>query len=110
VILPGAHCVTSWADAGQMAGRFVCMVHTHEAPCPRDGEPASPAVVHTDAIPSRNRARAAWLLRTHGQRTLVIHVGDSLSGDHSLDVNGVDCECRPEVIWGKPCHSERGDA
>ncbi len=108
--LPGAHCVISYADAGQMAGRMVCMVHTHEAPCPRNGEAASASVIHTDAIPSRNRARAHWLLRTHGQRTLVIHVGNSLDDSHSLDVNDVDCPCGPEVIWANPCHSEEGDA
>lgn len=108
--LPGAHCVTSLANGGEMAGRIVCMVHTHEAPCPRGGEAASVSVIHTDAHPSRDRAVTAWRLRTHGQRTLVIHVGEFLDESHSLDVDSVDCPCRPEVIWAKPCHSEGGDA
>jgi hypothetical protein len=99
VSLPGAHCVTSMANAGEMAGRIVCMVHTHEAPCPRDGEPATASVVHTDTIPTREKAITAWRLRTGGQRTLVIHVGEFLSDGHALGVNDVDCPCGPEVIW-----------
>lgn len=107
--LPPAHCVLSLANAGDVAGEIVCMVHTHVAPCPRNGEPASPSVIHTAPVPSRDRAVTAWELRTHRQRTLVIHVGE-LDESHDIGVNAVDCPCRPEVIWGRPCNGEKGAA
>lgn len=95
--LPGAHCVVSPVNDGELA----CMVHTAMAPCMHDGEPANPGVIHSDAIPSRNRAIAVWQLRTHRQRTLVLHVGDSVDGSHDLGVNAVDCACGPEVLWAQ---------
>lgn len=103
--LPPAHCVISAVNGFDLA----CMVHTHYAPCPRDGEPANPGVMHTDAVPFRDAAVFMWKLRTHGQRTLVIHVGDIRDG-HKIGVNDVDCKCHPEVIWALPCNAEEGAA
>lgn len=108
--LPGAHCVLSFANGGQVAGEVVCMVHTHVAPCPRDGEAANPGAIHTDGIPSRDAAVAAWRLRTHGQRTLVVHVGDLTDETHSIDVNDVNCWCGPEVIWAVQFEPQEGAA
>jgi hypothetical protein len=96
VSLPPAHCVISLANGTDPA----CMVHTHYAPCPRDGEPANPGVMHTDMTPSRAEAIEHWRRRTHGQRTLVIHVG-RLGEEHDIGVNAVDCWCGPEVIWAQ---------
>lgn len=101
--LPAAHCVISRVNDGEPA----CMVHTHYAPCPRDGEPANPGVVHTDDIPSRDEAIAHWYRRTHGQRTLVVHVG-RLGDDHDTGVNAVDCACGPEVIWARQFEAKKG--
>jgi len=96
VSLPPAHCVISIINGADPA----CMVHTHYAPCPRDGEPASASVVHTDTVPTRETAVAAWRLRTGGQRTLVVHAG-RLGEDHRLGLDDVDCPCGPEVIWAE---------
>lgn len=94
--MPGAHCVISLINGTDPA----CMVHTHYAPCPRDGEPASPGVVHTDPHPTRDEAVAHWRARTAGQRTLVIHTG-RLGDDHRIGENDVDCPCGPDVIWAR---------
>lgn len=104
--LPPAHCVLSAVNDGEVA----CMVHTHYAPCPRNGEPANPGVVHTHALPSREEAIEHWRRRTHGQRTVVIHVGEMAAGSHDIGVDAVDCPCGPEVIWARQLEAEKGAA
>jgi hypothetical protein len=104
VSLPGAHCVISIINGADPA----CMVHTHYAPCPRDGEPANPGAVHTDQVPTREKAVAMWRLRTHEQRTLVVHVG-RFGDEHRTGPDDVDCPCGPEVIWARQL-AERGGA
>lgn len=95
--LPPARCVISIVNGADPA----CMVHTHYAPCPRNGEPASASVVHSYPHPSREAAIGCWRLRTLGQRTLVLHVGDMTDGSHRIGVDDVDCPCGPEVIWAE---------
>lgn len=95
-----AHCVISAVfdtDADQMVP--ACVVHCADAPCPRDGELASTVPLHSHDLPSRREAVRFWRLRTHGQRTLVLHHG-SLGGerDHSVGADDMTCWCQPEVL------------
>lgn len=95
-----AHCVISAVfdtDADSMMP--ACVVHAAEAPCPRNGEPASPAPLHTDDAPGRDKAVRFWELRTHRQRLLVLHHG-SLGDDrkHATEVDDTTCWCEPELL------------
>jgi hypothetical protein len=93
-----------------MAGETVCMVHTHVAPCPRDGQPASATVLHTHVEPSRDSVLRMWRVRTACQRTLVIHSGDFTDGSHRIGPDDVDCSCRPEVLWAVQLEPQKGVA
>lgn len=96
-VTTAAHCVislvTDTGDAGWPLNP-ACVVHTHWAPCPHDGAPASPAVLHTEHTPT---AEGLWWDRTHGQRPLVMH-HDLACGDHALGVADVTCWCQPVVL------------
>lgn len=97
-VLPGAHCVITTANIAE----DVCTVHTAYAPCPHDSEPASTAVIHADAYPSRDAVLAYWRQITDEQRTLVIHAGDLAGGrGHDIGENDVTCWCRPEVLFAR---------
>jgi hypothetical protein len=104
-VLPGAHCVITLVDGRDAA----CTVHTHYAPCPHDGKPASTSVMHSTAVPSRESVLAYWREVTDEQRTLVIHCG-SWDGDreHAIDVCDVDCWCGPEVVFARRYRPEVG--
>lgn len=75
-----------------------CMIHTTWAPCPHNGEPAATTAIETVDDPrrgGRDKALAAWALRTRQQRPLVLHHGfwsDTPTHD------GIDCWCGPEVF------------
>lgn len=92
-----AHCVISeiW-DTETDTMVTACMVHCHYAPCVRDGEPAATEPLHGDDTGPRDEVLTAWMLRTAGQRPLVIHRG-RLPGDHDTDAAG-SCPCGPELI------------
>jgi hypothetical protein len=96
-----AHCVISAVydtDAEQMMP--ACMVHTYAStPCPHDGKPASTVPLHSHDRPSRAEAVRFWKLRTHRQRTLVLHHG-SMGGDrdHAVGATDFTCWCEPEVL------------
>jgi hypothetical protein len=93
-----AHCVES-TILDTDGDRFVsaCVVHTHHAPCPRDGEPANPAPLH---VWSERRAGSVreWAIRTDRQRPLIIHNGSPADAtEHQID-GTAECWCGPEVI------------
>lgn len=75
-----------------------CAVHTHMAPCPRDGQPASSAAMHSDLEPGRERVLADWWHKTRGQRPIVLHQGSWLD-DHEMSAA---CRCDPEVVLASP--------
>jgi hypothetical protein len=104
-----AHCVISRVrDANDPTGRLLealmggpmtaCVVHAHHHPCPRDGQPADPAPLHTDDRHGRVPAVALWATRTDRQRPLVIHQGNLGSTAPAHETDGVLCWCRPEVL------------
>jgi len=93
-----ARCVLSTILDTDNDDRLVvaCVVHTHYAPCPRDGEPANPLAIHADeASPGRAQAIGWWRRTTAGQRPLVIHRGDMTDGTHEIVE---DCRCAPEIL------------
>lgn len=95
-----AHCVVSNLIDTDLDGDAVvlaCMVHITHAPCPHDGEPASPSPLHGDAHPSREEVIALWAARTNRQRPLHIHRGDLADGSHLVETEGV-CQCGPEIL------------
>ena len=101
-----AHCVISAildTDAGD-ALVPACVVHTTHAPCPHDGEPASPAPPHVygEALgpDGRDGALRAWRIRTHRQRPLIIHKTDSVRGieDHVTSGEVHPCWCGAEIL------------
>lgn len=77
-----------------------CMVHTHYAPCPFNGQPASPIALHSDDVRDGGRlaAVAFWRIRTNGQRPLVLHHGSLTDGTHEL---APDCACGPELLGAR---------
>src|ERR1700755_2739447 len=79
---------------GVVALQTVCMVHTHYAPCPRNGEPASTGALHAEDINGPAEAVRFWWLRTRGQRTLLLHHG-TFGDDRELSAG---CWCEPEVF------------
>lgn len=95
-----AHCVISVIyDTDIESMVTACVVHTAHAPCLLNGQPASTDPLHTDDRPGRDRAVRFWELRTHGQRTLVLHHG-SLGDEreHATEVNDLTCWCEPELL------------
>jgi hypothetical protein len=96
-----ARCVLSMIvdTDNQNAYILACMVHTHYAPCPLDGEPACPTPLHgwTERDPVR-----MWEERTGRQRSLLIHNGDVLDPVEHEVGEGLACWCRPEVHSGEP--------
>jgi hypothetical protein len=95
-----AHCVISAVydtDTDQMMP--ACVVHAAFAPCPLDGEPANTAPVHSDDVRGRQETVRFWELRTHRQRTLVLHYG-SLGDEreHASGVEDLTCWCEPELL------------
>jgi hypothetical protein len=92
--LKSAHCVIAVLDGDEPA----CTVHTHYAPCPRNGEPASALPMHTDSFNPREEVLAFWREVTDEQRTLVIHEG--CFDDYRPHEVGEDdrCWCIPEVV------------
>ncbi len=95
-----AHCVISAvidSDGGAPWLSPACMVHTCWAPCPSDGEPASPIAIHCLPGTSRSDAVRMWKIRTHRQRPLVVHRVDG-RGAEEHDVEGNGCPCGPEVL------------
>lgn len=95
-----AHCVISAVydtDVDQMMA--ACVVHAAYVPCPRYDEPASTVPLHSDDVPGRSDAVRFWELRTHRQRTLVLHHG-SLGGDrdHAVGADDWTCWCEPELL------------
>jgi hypothetical protein len=96
-----AHCVISAVydtDVDQMMP--ACVVHAAYAPCPRDGESASTAPLHSDdGRCGRREAVRFWEQRTHRQRTLVLHHG-SLGDDrgHAVGAEDLTCWCGPELL------------
>lgn len=97
-----AHCVIRTVLDGD-GGRLACIVHTHIAPCPLNGQPASPGALHCDDQPGREAVIGYWVAATDGQRTLVIHRGDIASKHkpHRLRPDVLDCWCEPEVFLGE---------
>lgn len=72
-----------------------CSVHCHWAPCPLNGEPASPGPMETFPHPSRDAALSYWQLRTKGLRSLILHGDVHRDG---LEHEGRDCWCAPEFF------------
>ncbi|MEU7787713.1 hypothetical protein [Amycolatopsis sp. NPDC049159] len=74
-----------------------CVVHTHHAPCPRDGEPANPTPLHGDDLPGETAMVRAWADLTDQQRPLVVHhMGRGVDRlGHNKD--GLECPCSPSV-------------
>lgn len=95
-----SHCVISAvveADDPLLPVHGACVVHTHYAPCPHNGEPASPIPLHADTTPSREEAIERWVRTTHRQRPLVLHRGSWADGrDHEIEIDSDDCWCGPE--------------
>jgi hypothetical protein len=97
-----AHCVISAVidtdDAGSLFPEPACVVHAHWAPCPLDGDPASPLPLH--ALPGTTRATATrmWQVRTHRQRPLVIHRVDGRRAEEHDSGDSTTCACGPEVL------------
>jgi hypothetical protein len=102
VVQPGAHCVISVVNGDEPA----CTVHTHYAPCPRSGEPASTVPMHADSDNPRDQVLAYWREITDEQRTLVIHDGGF--GDCRPHEVGDDtsCWCSPEVVVARQHRTE----
>ena len=95
----GAHCVISLvidADDDE-TGQPACVVHAHWAPCPFDGAPASPSVLHADDIHGPEGALEFWRSRTDGQRPLVVHRGSLLGPGrpHEVEKEFRGCWCDP---------------
>jgi hypothetical protein len=96
-----AHCVISAVydtDADQMMP--ACVVHAAYTPCPRNGEPASTAPLHSgDGQHHRREVVRFWELQTDRQRALVLHHG-SLGGDrdHAAGADDWTCWCEPELL------------
>lgn len=97
-----AHCVISAAvdtDTPGHPSAPACMVHTHWAPCPLNGEAASLTPIHSDDRCGRDEEIRVWRLRTHGQRPLIIHRGSwANKRAHRVDADDRDCWCEPELI------------
>jgi hypothetical protein len=78
-----------------------CVVHTHYAPCPLDGEPACPLPLHSDAHPSLEAVLAFHAERTLGQRPLVLHRGRITDlgpdGQEHVVSERTDCWCGPTL-------------
>ena len=55
--------------------RGACIVHTHYAPCPLDGEPAADLPLHGDCRPTAEAGLANHRRTTLMQRPLVQHMG-----------------------------------
>jgi len=75
-----------------------CVVHTHYAPCPRDGEPACPDVMHGDEHPSAEASIRSHRVRTLGQRPLLLHRGSltdvgPAGQDHAVGATDTACWC-----------------
>lgn len=83
-------------DAQPMVIRPACTVHTHWAPCPMNGEPASPFPLEAvDGDPGgRDSALARWALKTKRQRPFVLHHGQWT--DVRPHDGGRSCWCKPE--------------
>lgn len=95
-----SHCVISAVmdtDDPLLPVHGACVVHTHYAPCPHNGEPASPIPLHADHTPSRAEAIASWEQKTHRQRPLVLHLG-SWSDERDHDIDSGTCWCDPETF------------
>lgn len=90
-----ARCVLSLINQDLPDEGMACMVHTHYAPCPRDGEPANPEPIHSDDHLSRASAIGIWKIRSGGQRSLLIHHGALVDGTHKL---WAGCWCKPEAL------------
>lgn len=96
-----AHCVISAIVDTDDGNALVpaCMVHTHFAPCPRDGEPACPVPLHSlPGAATRSEALRMWQVRTHRQRPLVIHRVDGRNIEEHECGDGTECACGPEVL------------
>jgi hypothetical protein len=98
-----AHCVISQIiDTDGDGVVLACVVHAHGAPCPLNGQPASRGALHTDDRSGRDAVIQGWALRTHRQRTLVIHRGEMRpSKQHATGRHSFDCWCEPEVFPGE---------
>ena len=96
-----SHCVISAVmdtDDPLLPVSGACVVHTHWAPCPHDGEPASPEALHTVPHPSREEAISSWERKTRRQRPLVLHRGTwSDRPDHNIETDE-GCWCDPEFF------------
>jgi hypothetical protein len=79
------------------AERPACVVHTHYLPCPRDGQPASPAALHWLPGRSRTEALESWEHWYGRQRPFVIHRDDGRAAEEH-DISGTGCPCGPEVL------------
>ncbi|ROP36261.1 hypothetical protein [Saccharothrix texasensis] len=96
-----AECVIS-ETIGDNGPVQACVVHTHIAPCPRNGRAASRSPLHTDTVSDRDAILVFWDTVTARQRPLVIHRGSL--GDprpHSTGVDDFACWCEPEVLAAK---------
>lgn len=97
-----SHCVTSMIVETDRTDRFgdsfvaACMVHTHLAPCPHDGQPASPLPLHAWADQPLDDTIGMWDTRTHRQRPLTIHSGTP--DDEPEHVLTGECWCQPVRI------------
>jgi hypothetical protein len=95
-----AHCVISTIyDTDTDEAVPACVVHTHHAPCPRNGQPACATPVESWDDLGRDRAVVFWQDRTHGQRPLILHHGSA--GDEIGHRGGRDCWCGPELFEAK---------
>jgi hypothetical protein len=95
-----AHCVISAIiDTDADAVRPACVVHTHYAPCPNDGEPANTAPLHAlPGVATRAQSLRMWQIRTHKQRPLVIHRVDGRGAEDHESGDSTECSCGPEVL------------
>lgn len=92
-----ADCVIS-PTIGDDGPALACVVHTHFAPCPDKGRPASSTSIHGDIANGREQILAYWRSVTGGQRRLVLHNGNFADGTHDTGPDGTGCQCRPEVV------------
>lgn len=91
-----AVCVVSMTlDSETMSLTPACVVHTHWAPCPRNGDPANvnPLEGADGDVGGREGALGRWALKTRQQRPFLLHHG---SWFDDPDHDGPDCWCRPE--------------
>lgn len=97
-----AHCVVSRLIDTEVGVRLACIVHAHIAPCPLNGDPAAPGPMHCSDEPGRDAVIKSWELRTHRQRTVVIHRGSlDAKKQHATGRTSFDCWCEPEILVGE---------